>query len=141
MATLSKHGTEIGRLVYVDYVKSYRSDGTVMKNHGFGWKMAGKVKPGADIVDVYQKAVEHQRDFLAKYPAHAAYRKMLHSLAGVGKAWKLHACVQLMHDDVDGVWSECCDGYSDNVHADLDEIAKLCRLYEDSRRERETVAA
>ena len=84
MATLSKHGTEIGRLVYVDYVKSYRSDGTVLKNHGFGWKMAGKVKPGADIVDVYQKAVEHQRDFLAKYPAHAAYRKMLHSLAGVG---------------------------------------------------------
>ena len=66
---------------------------------------------------------------------------MLHSLAGVGKAWKLHACVQLMHNDVDGVWSECCDGYSDNVHADVDEIAKLCRLYEDSRRERETVAA
>jgi hypothetical protein len=39
------------------------------------------------------------------------------------------------------VWSECCDGYSDNIHADVDEIAKLCRLYEDSRRERETVAA
>ena len=34
-----------------------------------------------------------------------------------------------MPEDYDGVWSECCDGYSDNVHADIDEIAELCQLY------------
>jgi hypothetical protein len=44
-----------------------------------------------------------------------------------------------MHDDIDGVWSEACDGYGDNVHADIDEIAKLCRLYEAAMRERESL--
>ncbi|NTU52267.1 MAG: hypothetical protein HGA97_00910 [Chlorobiaceae bacterium] len=50
-------------------------------------------------------------------------------VAGLGKAWKLHAAIQLLGDDVDGIWSECCDGFGDNVHADVDEIAELVRLY------------
>ena len=128
MATLSKHGTEIGRVTFTDYVKSYRSDGTVLKNMGFGWKLSGKCKAGANIEAVYKKAVEHQKEYLAQRPAWAAYRKELHALAGIGKAWKLHACVTLMHDDIDGVWSECCDGY-DSIHADIDEINDLCYLY------------
>jgi len=139
MATLSKHGTEIGRITFTDYVKSYRSDGTVLKNAGFGWKLSGKVKAGSNIHAVYQKAVEHQKEYLAQRPAWAAYRKELHSLAGMGKAWKLHSCVTLMYDDVDGVWSEACDGYGDNVHADVDEIAELCRLYESAIREKESL--
>jgi len=137
MATLSKHGTEIGRITFLTYTKSYRSDGTVLKNDGLGWKLFAKCKPGVDINDVYLKAVEKQKEFLNDRPAHKAYRKELHSLAGMGKAWKLHQCVTLMHDDIDGVWSSACDGYGDNIHADVEEIAKLCRLYEASQREKE----
>ena len=37
--------------------------------------------------------------------------------------------VTMMPDDADGVWSEACDGYGDNVHADVDDVAKLCALY------------
>jgi hypothetical protein len=32
----------------------------------------------------------------------------------------------MMPDDCDGVWSECCDGYGDNIRADVDDVAKLC---------------
>jgi hypothetical protein len=35
----------------------------------------------------------------------------------------------MMPDDPDGVWSTVCDSYSENVHADIGEIVKLCRLY------------
>ena len=34
-----------------------------------------------------------------------------------------------MPDDPDGVWSEACDGYGDNISADVDEVAALCELY------------
>jgi hypothetical protein len=54
---------------------------------------------------------------------------MLHELCGLNKRWKLHAAVQMMPDDPDGVWSEACDGYGDNVHADIDDVAKLCMVY------------
>lgn len=47
----------------------------------------------------------------------------------MGKSARLHMMVSMMPEDCDGVWSEACDGYGDNVHADLDEIADLCSLY------------
>ena len=50
-------------------------------------------------------------------------------MAGLSKRWKLEAAVSMMPEDPDGVWSEACDGYCDNVHADIDEVAHLCRLY------------
>ena len=62
---------------------------------------------------------------------------MLHDLAGLGKAWKLNSAVELMPDDPDGVWSEACDGYGDNVHADVSEIVELCGLYRAALREHE----
>ena len=37
--------------------------------------------------------------------------------------------ITLMYDDADGVWAECCNGYSENVHAGIDEISELCNLY------------
>ena len=42
---------------------------------------------------------------------------------------KLHAAIELMPDDPDGVWSEACDSYGDNCHASIDEIVHLCMLY------------
>jgi hypothetical protein len=50
----------------------------------------------------------------------------------MGKAWKLQAAIELLGDDVDGIWSEVCDGYGDNVHASVEEIEHLVKLYNDS---------
>lgn len=135
MAKLSAHGNEIGRLIFLTYVKAYMEDGTVLKNIGFGWKIHGKVKAGVDPREAYKRALDRQVAFLAPRPAYRAYRSELHSMAGVSKRWKLHAAVGLMPQDPDGVWSEACDGFGDNIHADIDEVSHLCDLYLAAERE------
>jgi len=129
MAKVSVHGSIIGTVYFTTSAKRYMSDGVILKDHGFGWKLVGKVKPEFTPQSAYAAAVERQRKVLSERPAVAEYRKVLHELAGVSKRWKLHAAVTLMPDDPDGVWSEACDGYGDNVSADVDEVAKLCRAY------------
>ena len=135
MAKLSAHGSEIGRVYFTTSAKAYMADGAILKNSGFGWKLAGKVKAGISPLEAYEAQKQKQVEYLVTYPALAAYRKELHSLAGLGKAWKLDAAISMMPDDCDGVWSECCDGYGDNVHADINEIAELCRLYRAAQNE------
>jgi hypothetical protein len=139
MAKVSAHGTILATVEYMTYAKRYMSDGVILKNQGFGWKLHGKVKPGVPPQDVANRAVEHLAQQKRDKPAVAAYSKALHNLAGLNKRWKLHAAVQLMPDDCDGVWSECCDGYGDNVHADIDDVAELCRLYQRMVASRDTV--
>lgn len=129
MAKLSVHGQEIGRITALTSVKAYFSDGKILKNIGFGWKLHAKVKEGIDPNYAYEKAVTRQIEIFKNKPALKEYKKALHSLAGVNKRWKLHQTITLMYDDCDGVWSECCDGYSENVHADINEISELCALY------------
>jgi hypothetical protein len=135
MARISAHGTEIGTVYFTTSAKRYMSDGVVLKNSGFGWKIATRLENGVTPTDAYAKQMQRQREELARRPATLAYRKELHELAGLATRWKLHAAIEMMPDDPDGVWSEACDGYGDNVHADIDEIAQLCRLYQAAVRE------
>lgn len=135
MAKVSAHGTEVGTIHFLTYAKRYMSDGVVLKNIGFGWKIHGKVKPGVTPEQAFNNAADRVRAYRAERPAYSAYRAALHSMAGLSKRWKLHQCVELMPDDADGVWSEACDGYGDNVHADIDEVSILCELYKASLRE------
>ena len=129
MAKVSAHGAIIGTIEYLTQSKRYMSDGIVLANQGFGWKLRGKIKP--DLTP--QQAFENARDRLAAKlqdrPALAKYRAELHDLAGLLKRWKLHTAVQMMPDDPDGVWSEACDGYGDNCCASVDEVVSLCRAY------------
>ena len=129
MAKLSAHGIEVGRVVYTTCTKAYMSDGKVLKNWGDGWKRFSTVK--ADWTP--ESALESSRAALARWeqanPAGLAYKKELHAMAPQGKRAKLHTAVQLMPDDADGVWSEACDGYGDNISADVDEVSALCALY------------
>lgn len=129
MAKCKAHGHEIGTVYFESTAKRYMSDGVILKNNGFGWKLHGKVKPELTPQQAYQAQVEKQKTLLASRPALAAYRTMLHNMAGLSKRWKLRSALQLLGDDVDGIWSECCDGYSDNISADVDEIAELVRAY------------
>lgn len=129
MAKVSAHGATIGTVEFLTTAKRYMSDGTVLKNIGFGWKLYSRVKPHLTPEAAYEAAQERLKAKLEALPALAAYRKELHSMAGLSKRWKLHTAISMMPDDADGVWSEACDGYGDNIHADLDDIVTLCRLY------------
>ena len=129
MAKLSAHGTEIGRLVFTAYTKAYMSDGKILKNYGDGWKLSAKLKAGVDMGDYFKKCQDRLVEWSIANPEAAAYKKALHNLTSQSNRSKLHISIQLMPDDADGVWCECCDGWSGNIHADLDEIAELCQLY------------
>ena len=117
--------------------KAYFADGKILKNDGFGWKLHAKCKEGIDPSEVYRKAVDRQREFLSSNPEYAEYRSAMMAAAGLSKRWKLQAAIELMPDDPDGVWSEVCDGYGDNVSCDLDEVCELCRLYKSALAEKQ----
>ena len=106
------------------------ADGKVLKNSGFGWKLAGKLKDGITPETAFANAMRKQEEFYVSRPASLHYKKELHAMTGICNRWKLHAAVQLLGDDHDGVWSEACDGYGYNVSASVDEVVHLCRLYE-----------
>ena len=140
MATLSKHGKEIGRLEYLTKTLAFMDDGTVLVNRSDGWKIHSKVKAGVTPRQAYQNRLNHYREHSEKYPVFAAYRRELIEVAGMKRA-RLHMTIELMPDDPDGVWSDCCDGYGDNFSATIDEIVELCRLYKahvETRKEKET---
>ena len=129
MARLSAHGAEIGTVYFTTSARRFMSDGHVLVNKGFGWKLYKKLERGEEVHAAYLQQLGAQTELLAKRPHTAAYRKCLHNLAGMGNRWKLHMAVEAMPDDCDGVWSQACDGYGNNIHADVDEVGELCRLY------------
>jgi hypothetical protein len=135
MATLTKHGKEIGRIEYKTSIEAYFENGDILVNHGFGWKEYGKVKPGINPIDVYNKKRESLKLHYEKYPIWKSFVSELHEIAGIKDRWKLFEAVKMMPDDPDGVWSEVCDGYGDNLHASIEEIVILCRKYKAVERE------
>jgi hypothetical protein len=139
MAKCKAHGYEIGAVEFLTTAKRYMSDGVILKNAGFGWKRHSACKPNVNPETAYKAACERAAAFLSIRPDFAAYKKALHDLAGLGKRWKLHTAVTMMPGDADGVWSEACDGYGDNVHADPSEISELCDLYAAAVREAEAL--
>ncbi len=129
MAKVSAHGAEIGTLYFTTSARRYMSDGHVLRNQGFGWKLYKKLERDS-IQAAYESQLAKQTELLANRPMTRAYRKALHDMAGLSKRWKLHAAVETLAPDADGVWSEACDGYGDNISADIDEVGELCRLYQ-----------
>ena len=141
MATLSKHGQEIGRIKGLTWTKAYFANGDILKDSGFGWKVWGKVKAGMNPEDVFKRHQEHVESVLTARPAYATYKRELHELAPLSLRWKLHTAVEANPQDPDGVWSDCADGYGDNVHASIEEIVNLTRLYLLEEGERKELAA
>lgn len=129
MAKLSAHGHEIGRVYYIASTLAYMSDGHVLRNAGNGWKQYRKVKAGITPEIAFASRKAQQEEFLAAHPAYAAFSKAVQKSAGLAVRWKLVAAIELMPSDPDGVWSEACDGYVDNVSLAVEEIAELCTLY------------
>jgi hypothetical protein len=95
MAKLRAHGQEIGTLFGLTNAKRYMSDGHVLKNIGFGWKLSAKVKPGVSPQLAFETAKAKLETRLTQRPALAAYRHELHSMCGLSKRWKLHSAVSI----------------------------------------------
>lgn len=130
MAKCSAHGSEVGTVHGLIAAHRYMSDGVVLKNNGSGWKRYAKIKPDSTPEEVFAAHLAKLNSKLAARPAWAQYRHLLHSATGLSKRWKLNYAISLMPDDYDGVWSEACDGYSDNVSASLEDIIELCHAYQ-----------
>jgi len=129
MANLSKHGKSIGRIEYLTYNKEYFENGDILVNRGFGWKEYGKVKSGIDPQDVFNKKLEFRNKKHLENPLYAKFFHELHEMAGIKDRWKLVEAIKIMPDDPDGVWSEVCDGYGDNLSANISEVVSLCLMY------------
>jgi hypothetical protein len=141
MAKLSAHGNEVGRIVYRTTTKAYFEDGHILENYGHGWKLRAKLKPGVIPSEAFKRAQLRLEEFYSCRPNGLRYTKALHAITGQCNRLKLHTAISLMPEDADGVWSHVCDGYADNVHADVDEISELCRLYLAAQRESKEINA
>src|SRR5574340_10382 len=126
MAKLSAHGIELDRREYPSGRVAVMSDGKILRNQGFGWKLWKRVKPGVDP-KVY--AEDARKRYEARPAVFHEYMRELINAADLEHRYRLHTAVSLLPNDPDGVWSEVNDTYS-GYSIDLDDCLKLCRLYE-----------
>ena len=68
----SAPATIIGTVEFTASAKRYLSDGTVLRNDGYGWRASTKLKTGLDPQAAYENAQAHRAAKLARTQA-AAY--------------------------------------------------------------------
>lgn len=122
MASLNKNGTELFRLHLLREDRSYRSNGVVLINRGFGWKK-GKTYEDIHSIIAQRKAKEEQvkRDF----PCFVEYRKAVQNEFPLSIRWKYLAAVEMLGDDLDGIWSTLDD---DRISVSIENIAHIHNL-------------
>lgn len=128
MAALSKHGEELARIEGLTTRKAYMSDGTVLKNIGFGWKIGAKVRPGFDVREVARRALEIHATMPDRMPARYAFQSFFHDNAPFGQRWKVKSALDMMPDDIDGVWATLDDDYQTRGLLSVDDVRKLAEL-------------
>lgn len=126
MATLKAHGQLLGKITFVTYTLAYMSDGEILRKIGNGgWKRYKQVKPGIDPSLHYTGLVARFEQRLKDFPHWAEYRRTLHKFVTVANRPRVHQTLQMLSNDVDGVWSELNDSYR-SVDLDLDDVKELC---------------
>jgi hypothetical protein len=125
MAKLSAHGTELARRETPTARIAVMTDGNILKNYGYGWKLWRRVKQGVDPAEYARKFNERTAAIM---PEVRTYIDALVDTCDLEHRGRLHTAISLMPTDPDGVWSEMDDwsGYS----IDLDDIVRCCRLYQ-----------
>jgi hypothetical protein len=103
------------------------SDGKILRNQGDGWKLFRSVKPGIDPVQHFAAKVEARKARELECPAWAAYIKGLCNTVSLSKRWMLHAAIQMLGNDIDGIWSEM-DMHGESL--DLEELQALAENFE-----------
>ena len=133
MATLSKHGEEIGRLELLTSKVAYYSDGKILRNQGNGWKLFRKVKPGVNVNEAFHHRLSSQSEFAAQRPAFIEFKRQLHAIASFQDRYMVKAALEMLANDPDGLWSELNDML--RISCGVDEVVNLCRAYEASIQE------
>lgn len=137
MAKLSAHGAKLGELDYLTQRVAFMSDGKILRNCGDGWKLYRTVKPGIDPATHWQaRKARFESNRLTK-PDWYAYRAALHDCASFSERYLVHACLEMLSNDPDGVWSELNDHAG--IHLDIDECVQLCRLFDAAVAESKTL--
>ena len=121
MATLSKQGTELVRFDQLKTSYSIRSNGKVLKNEGFGWKLCA-LKPGKTAQDL-RTSLETREATLS--PEYRAYRAAVQSEFPLSERWQYLTLRDLLCSDLDGIYTELQDR---RIYTDLDTLQELREL-------------
>ena len=120
MASLSKNGTEVFRVDALKYSLSFRSNGKVLKNEGFGWKRV-------NLSMSFESALEKHRATQANLSrAYLDYRRAVQSEFPLPVRWQYLTLRDLLGDDIDGIYTDLQDR---GIHTDLDTLQELHDLY------------
>lgn len=110
MATIYKHGGEVGRIDKLTFSMLFCEDGKILRNHGAGWRIWRKVKQ--DVVcgvhGAYRRCRDDYAANLEAMPAFAHWRRLVHEFPLRKRALVVYA-VQHLPEDPDGLWSELED--------------------------------
>lgn len=128
MATLSKNGVETARVELLRKTYSFRSNGKILKNEGFGWKLV-TLKAGVSP-DHFLANLRSREASLT--PLFREYRSRVQSEFPLSIRWKYLELAKLMAGDVDGIWAHLDD---DGVHVDLETLRELDLLRQALERE------
>ena len=128
MATLSKNGRELARFDQLKTSYSIRSNGKVLRNEGFGWKVC-TLKEGwtqetfrARLEEIESKVSESYR----------IYRAAVQAEFPLPVRWQYLTLSDLLGDDIDGIYSDLQDH---QIYTDLDTLRELHDLHQTYRAE------
>jgi len=124
MAVLSKNGTEVFRVDALEYSLSFRSNGKVLKNEGFGWKLVNLAMPFDDALAKHKK-------LQSNIPrAYAEYRAAVQREFPLPVRWQYLTLRDLLGDDLDGIYTDLADR---GIHTDLETLRELHELHQTYR--------
>jgi uncharacterized protein YjhX (UPF0386 family) len=118
MACLSKNGTELARFNQLKASYSIRSNGKVLKNDGFGWKVI-RLKEGI-TVESFRARFEAIESKLSQ--PYRIYRAAVQSEFPLPVRWQYLTLRDLLGDDIDGIYSDLQDR---QIYTDLDTLQEL----------------
>jgi hypothetical protein len=120
MATLSKNGSEVFRVDALKYSLSFRSNGKVLKNEGFGWKV---LKLSMSFESALEKHKALQENLSRAY---LDYRRAVQAEFPLPVRWQYLTLRDLLGDDLDGIYSDLQDR---QIYTDLDTLREIHDLY------------
>lgn len=121
MATLSKNGSEVFRVDALKYSLSFRSNGKVLKNEGFGWKRV-------NLSMSFESALEKHRALQSNLSrAFLDYREAVQREFPLPVRWQYLTLRDLLGDDIDGIYTDLQDR---GIYTDLETLRELHELHQ-----------
>ena len=122
MACLSKNGRELARFDQLKTSYSIRSNGKVLRNEGFGWKVC-TLKEGWTL-ETFRARLEEIESKVSE--SYRIYRAAVQSEFPLPVRWQYLTLSDLLGDDLDGIYSDLQDR---QIYTDLDTLREIHDLY------------